>query len=145
MRFELWTGQVPSPNVNVTMADLPSGTPAGITIPSRDAEEYITGLGILLSDDTNDLESCSGFKKAAMHEAGHGQNLNDANGSGGSSVMNQFAGKDDTGNNIPDDVTDCDRNVAATQSNKHLRRKAKRRNSISSAVLAMKRTVTRFS
>ena len=117
VRFEQWTGQVPSPNINVTMADLPAGTPAGITERTRDADTFITGFGILLSDDTNDLESCSGFKKATMHEAGHGQNLGDAFGSGGS-VMNQFAGKDDVGGNIPDEPTDCDRNTAATQSNK---------------------------
>jgi hypothetical protein len=101
-----------SANLTLNKVNLPVGIGGGITTPSRDADGYITGVGVQFTDDTTDLDSCTGFLKVALHELGHTQNLNDTSGSGGSSVMNQMSGKNDIGGNIPTDVTSCDSNAA---------------------------------
>ena len=64
------------------------------------------------SNNTSILESCTGFRKVALHELGHANGLDDAAGSNQSSVMNQLLGKDDGGKNLPIIVTSCDANQA---------------------------------
>lgn len=75
-------------NIPISMQNLGTSIAGGITAPGRDADGYITGYGMQFNTNTSVIESCEGFLKAAMHEAGHGQALADANGSGASSVMN---------------------------------------------------------
>ena len=104
-----------SANLTLVKTNLDPGVGGGTTAPSRDNDGYITGIGVQFTDDTNDLDSCTGFLKVALHELGHAQNLDDTSGSGGSSVMNQMAGKNDSGGNIPTDVTSCDSNVTENE------------------------------
>ncbi len=102
--------------MTLSLANLAPGIGGGTTEPSRDGDGHIIGIGVQFTDDTGDLDSCTGFLKVALHELGHAQNLDDTNGSGGSSVMNQMSGKNDSGGNIPTDVTPCDTTVVEVES-----------------------------
>jgi hypothetical protein len=98
-----------APALTLTKTTLPPGIGGGATAPTGfDVDGYITGIGLQFSDNTSVLESCTGFRKVALHELGHAEGLGDASGSNQSSVMNQMAGKDDGGKNIPIVVTSCD-------------------------------------
>lgn len=104
-----------SPMISISKQALGGSTAGGTTSPNRDGDGYITGLGVQFTTNTNLLDSCEGFKKVAMHEFGHAQNLDDTSGSGGSSVMNQMSGKNDGGGNIPTSVTGCDMQAASSE------------------------------
>jgi len=101
-----------SPNVVFVKTALPGTTAGGTTAPTLDGDGYTTGVGVQFTTNTNYLESCDGFIKVLLHELGHAQGLADTQGNSGSSVMNQMAGKDDSGGNIPTDVTPCDESAA---------------------------------
>ncbi len=100
------------PNITLTKVLLSDNKAAGATAPSINSQGYTTGIGLQFTTNTSLLSACNGFIRAALHEIGHALGLADTYGTGGSSVMNQFSGPDDTGGNIPLDVTSCDRNRA---------------------------------
>jgi hypothetical protein len=101
-----------SPQITLSMQNLGGTTGGGMTEPSRDGDGYTTGVGIQFNTNTDILFSCDGFRKVAMHEFGHSQGLDDTQGGGGSSVMNQMSGANDSGGNIPMYPTSCDVNAA---------------------------------
>jgi hypothetical protein len=100
-----------------TNPNLQYPTVASTGTPHYDPETgHLDGHSFFFTDDTNILESCAGYYKATLHELGHTQGLGHTGGSGGSSVMNIFSGKDDAGGNLPESVTNCDRDKASTES-----------------------------
>lgn len=101
-----------SPDMTLTKTSLPGSTVGATTAPSLDSQGYTVGIGLQFTTNTNLLSTCDGFIKVALHEIGHALGLADTYGSGGSSVMNQLSGANDSGGNIPLDVTSCDRNRA---------------------------------
>jgi hypothetical protein len=100
------------PNVTFVRTLIGGTSAAATTARTRDSQGYGVGFGTQFTTNTNLLSSCTGYLKATLHELGHASGLNDASGSGGSSVMNQFGGKDDGGGKLPVDVTACDKNRA---------------------------------
>jgi hypothetical protein len=100
-------------NVTVTWQNL-GGTTAGGANKSYDEHGYISGGGIQIAKDGGKVTTCDAVRKVVAHELGHLHGLDDASGSGGSSIMNQLAGLNDAGGNLPLSPTGCD---AATSEN----------------------------
>jgi hypothetical protein len=98
--------------ITLSKTALANGVAGGTTVPTTDDNGYIIGFGIQFTTNTNYLESCDGYHKVGVHELGHGHGLGDASGTQGSSVMNQFSGKDDVGGNVASSPTDCDASQA---------------------------------
>lgn len=83
--------------------------PAGVGLNDfQSVDGWTRRMAIMFTSDTSKLESIYGYFKACIHELGHGFGFSNAGGSGGSTVMNVFAGKDDSGGNLPEHVTSCD-------------------------------------
>ena len=95
-------------NVNFEITALNPGVVGHNDVESVDG--WVRRMDIKFTSNTNYLET--GYYKAALHELGHGFGLADSHGSGGTSIMNQFLNKDDTGGNLPGYVTYCDYLVA---------------------------------
>jgi hypothetical protein len=103
-----------APSLTFTRATtLRPGVASG-TLKSFDGEGYVVGGGIQFTTDANALSSCAGYMKVTLHELGHMAGLADAHYRNGASSMDQLAGKDDAGGNVPRDVTRCDRNRSRT-------------------------------
>ena len=101
-----------APRVTFSFSNLAPPYGGGTTDPTRDSDGFVTGFGVQVTTNTNYVDQCVGITKVILHELGHGQGLADTFGSGGDSVMDQLAGKNDAGGNLPTSPTTCDVNQA---------------------------------
>jgi hypothetical protein len=81
---------------------------AGQTAPTVAADGTITGASIYYTTVPGILPNPNSYLRVTLHEVGHTLGFDDANGTNGTTVMNQL----DIQENVPLDVTACDRTQA---------------------------------
>jgi hypothetical protein len=92
--------------------------PGGLILPARRAGAWSGGVRdrdgalraahVWLTSDRDLLDTCDAITKTLLHELGHLHGLADNGAFRGPSVMNGYAGKNDTGAHLPLVPTSCD-------------------------------------
>jgi hypothetical protein len=88
--------------------DLPKGIAGQFNASGVQPDYHILGGTLFITTDARSVSGPDGYYKVGLHEIGHALGLWHTKRFHGTSVMNDLAGQDDVGGNIPDYVTKCD-------------------------------------